>query len=62
MEDLINDCFFDIFNKKPSQLQIEQITKSIPSYIEFLAEQWGWNDTEVGDMTYKWIKENGGKL
>jgi uncharacterized protein YneF (UPF0154 family) len=62
MKDTINDCYVDLFGKRPSEDKIVQIYEQLSSDIKLLADQWGWNDTEVGDMVYKWIKENKEKI
>jgi hypothetical protein len=57
MKDTINDCFVDVYNRRPFAIEIEHIQKHMPKEIKILAEQWGWNDTEVRDKIYRFIKE-----
>lgn len=54
----IHDCFVDVFNRAPTREEVYFIGRQLPKNIILLAEQWGWNDTEVGDFTYKWIEDN----
>lgn len=58
----IHDCLFDVLGNKPNLGQIYFVNDQLPRDIKFLAEQWGWNDTEVRDKTYVWIKENIDKI
>lgn len=54
----INDCFVDVTRKEPTNKEIAYISANLPSEVTMLAERWGWNDTEVGDKTYRWISNN----
>jgi len=54
----IHDRYYDHYGKIPSESIILQIHKLLPKDIYLLAEQWGWNDTEVGDKIYRWLKKN----
>ncbi|WKB79226.1 hypothetical protein QYM22_10415 [Bacillus glycinifermentans] len=38
-------------------MELKIIAKTLPAEIKFLAEQWGWNDTEVGDKVFCWIEQ-----
>lgn len=55
---LIHDCFFEVMDKAPTDKKISYISENLPKEVILLAEEWGWYDTEVGDKTYIWIKEN----
>jgi hypothetical protein len=57
MKDQIHDCYYDVFGKVPELEVIIRTVKELPKEIHNLAEQWGWNDTEVRDNVYKWMKE-----
>ncbi|GIN25500.1 hypothetical protein J31TS2_20800 [Bacillus licheniformis] len=54
----IHDTYYDYYGKIPSESIILQIHKLLPKDIHLLAEQWGWNDTEVGNKIYRWLKKN----
>lgn len=56
--DVINDCFVDIVGRTTTMKERHFINEHLPRGIKILAEQWGWNDTEVGDKVYLWIKDN----
>lgn len=58
MNDSIHDCFVSVTGGVPSEDQIQSIFNQLPSNIKHLADQWGWNDTEVGDKVFVWIREN----
>jgi len=55
--DVINDCYVDIHNRKPTEVEIKAIEEAMPFAINILAFQWGWYDTEVRDRIYRFIKE-----
>lgn len=57
IEDVINDCYVDLTNLKPSDQLIEQIKNEIPIEINLIGKQWGFNDTEFGDALYKWLRK-----
>jgi hypothetical protein len=45
---VIHDCYYDKFNKAPNKYGlIGGIYLSLPDEIKLLAENWGWNDTEI---------------
>lgn len=56
--DQIHDCYYDYYRQKPNPSSIAQIHKLLPNDIHLLANQWGWNDTEVGDKIYRWLRDN----
>lgn len=51
----IHDCYVDVYNKKPTESEIENIFNHLPKKIINLADEWGGFDTEVREMTYEWI-------
>lgn len=58
MEDLnitIHDCYIDVYNKNPTESEIENIFNNLPKKVINLADEWGGFDTEVREMTYEWI-------
>lgn len=57
MRDQIHDCYIDVYNETPSHQTIANLIAALPSDIKMLAEQWGWNDTEVANKVYVWLKE-----
>lgn len=58
MRDIIHDCFVDVLGTGPSEQQIDEVLKNLPSEIKLLAEQLGENDAEVRDTIYVWVNEN----
>ena len=44
--------------KVPTDEQVKIIFNMLPDRIKHLANEWGWNDTEVGDAVCVWIREN----
>ncbi|KKB71982.1 MULTISPECIES: hypothetical protein [Bacillus] len=57
MLDHIHDCFVSVYGRVPNKMELKIIAKTLPAEIKFLAEQWGWNDTEVGDKVFCWIEQ-----
>lgn len=62
MNDSIHDCYVSVVGKVPTEEQIQSIFNQLPNDIKHLADQWGWNDTEVGDKVYVWIRDNPEKI
>ncbi|UUG68142.1 hypothetical protein [Bacillus phage PK-3] len=58
MRNRIHDCYYDIFDAKPSDSKIQEIADDLPEGLKQHADQWGWGDTEVGDLVYEWIRDN----
>ncbi len=60
MDSTINDCFVSAIGRKPNNGEIETIKKSLYTsenmHIYALVGLYGWNDTEVRDGLYKYIK------
>lgn len=54
---VIHDCYYDVASKVPTEKQIDSIAKQLPERITSLAKQWGWNDTEVREFTYCFIRD-----
>lgn len=54
----IRDIFSSVTGSVPTQQQVKLVSTKLPETVEFLALQWGWNDTEVRDFIYLWIKDN----
>ncbi|MFT4448707.1 hypothetical protein ACMXZI_15520 [Bacillus subtilis] len=55
--DQIFDCYYDYYGKKLAPSSVVKIHKHLPKDIHLLAEEWGWNDTEVREKIYKWLRE-----
>lgn len=55
--DQIYDCFVSVYRRVPNKMELKIIAKTLPAEIKFLADQWGWNDTEVGDKALYWIAQ-----
>ncbi|MGV6935958.1 hypothetical protein ACWA2B_10630 [Paenibacillus sp. CMM36] len=58
MRDQILSSFNDIYDRKPTEGQIAVIINLIPQRIKLLAEEWGWDETEVRDYIYVLIRDN----
>ncbi|ENZ7534627.1 TPA: hypothetical protein ACMEW7_004168 [Klebsiella pneumoniae] len=56
-EDVVNDCLVELDREITPEI-IAKIVQMLPSDITHLAEEWGWNDTEVGDKVYTFIKSH----
>ncbi|MDR6779402.1 MULTISPECIES: hypothetical protein [Paenibacillus] len=58
LKDQIRSSYIDINDIAPHEAQIAAIINLIPDRIKTLAEEWGWNDTEVRDFIYVLIRDN----
>ncbi|MCR1256248.1 hypothetical protein [Klebsiella pneumoniae] len=56
-EDEVNDCLVELDREITPEI-IAKIVQMLPSDITHLAEEWGWNDTEVRDKVYTFIKSH----
>lgn len=56
-EDVVNDCLVELDREITPEI-IAKIVQMLPSDITHLAEECGWNDTEVGDKVYTFIKSH----
>lgn len=56
-EDVVNDCLVELDREITPEI-IAKIVQMLPSDITRLAEEWGWNDTEVRDKVYTFIKSH----
>lgn len=56
-EDVVNDCLVELDREITPEI-IAKIVQMLPSDITHLAEELGWNDTEVGDKVYTFIKSH----
>lgn len=55
--DVVNDCLVELGREITSEI-IAKIVQVLPSDITHLADEWGWNDTEVRDKVYTFIKSH----
>jgi hypothetical protein len=58
MENIINDCYIEVFGKKPTKKKIKEIKDSLPREILITAQEWGEYDTVVGDEICAWIRRH----
>jgi hypothetical protein len=58
MLDMIATCYYDVMDKKPTLEEVTEIAPQIKEELEYEAQQWGWDDTEIGDRIWNWINEN----
>lgn len=56
MRNQIHDRYMDIFDSKPTEETITAIAEKLPKGTHAMADAWGWDDTEVAEMTYSWIE------
>ena len=56
--DQISDCVFEVLGKVVVMSEVHYIIEHLPREVKLMAEQWGWNDTEVANMTFRWIRDN----
>ncbi|WP_211344096.1 hypothetical protein [Robertmurraya siralis] len=54
---IIHDCYYDVFGLTPNNIEIIEIYNSLPKENKLLAERWGWNDTEVREEVYRFIRD-----
>jgi len=58
-QDTIHNCFVDLISEvEPTIENIEAIAKKLPNDIIAMGTYWGWGDTEVRGMVYRWIDKN----
>lgn len=41
----LHDCWFHVYETKPTREQLEEMFDSLPDGMQILAEEWGCNDT-----------------
>lgn len=58
MRYVIAVCYLELYFVEPTPEEILKIAKEIPEDIRRQADQWDWNDTEVRDSVYVWMKNN----
>ncbi|AIW03610.1 hypothetical protein CPT_Moonbeam212 [Bacillus phage Moonbeam] len=54
----INDAFVNVYDRCPTQEEINEITDNLPAHVVEEAMRWGWNDTPVGDAIFRYIQAN----
>jgi len=54
----INDAYVNVYDRCPTQEEINKIANNLPAYIVEEAMRWGWNDTPVGDAIFRYIQAN----
>jgi aldehyde:ferredoxin oxidoreductase len=54
----IHDRLHDAVGGKANIRDIYFVSEQLPRDIKLLAEQFGWDDTEVSEKVYTWITEN----
>lgn len=54
----IHDCYYDTYDRVPSENNIPEMYMQLrqDDNIRNLATRWGWDDTEVREAVYKWMK------
>jgi hypothetical protein len=60
MRDTIHNCYWELYDVKPEQDEITAIAEQLDESIKLQAGHWGWDDTEIRDCVYRWIKRNTG--
>ncbi len=56
MKITVHDCLVNILGYAPSEVLVSTAMLYSPENILALSEQWGANDTEVQEATYRWLK------
>lgn len=56
-QNVIHDSFYDVNDRTPSSSEIKLIEGQLPREIMLLALQWGWNDTEVRESVFRFIRD-----
>lgn len=62
MKQEIVESYYEIQGFSPTTETTLKIAKQIPKDIHGLAKQWSWNDTEVRDKVYRFIRGNYNKI
>ena len=57
MREQIEESYYDIYGIVPHVSVGINIAKQLPKNIHTLAKRWGWNDTEVRDRVYRFIRD-----
>lgn len=55
MEDVIHDCYCDIYGETPHDSFVKEILRIMPEEIIGLAKEWGPYDTVVREKVYEFI-------
>lgn len=50
------EFYLEFYSQEPTAEIIEQVTKEVPEDLKRQADMWGWNDTEVRDYLYVWMR------
>ena len=58
MTDTMHDVYLDIKGVSLTKIGLCKLFYRIPKDIISIGEQWGWYDTEFGDMVFKWVRDN----
>lgn len=55
----IHDRYVDVYSITPSKdsTAVGDIYRAIPDSVKRLAEEWGWNDTEVREKVYEVVEK-----
>lgn len=56
--DHLHDCWFHVYNTKPTREQLEKMFDSLPDRLQILAEEWGCNDTVFRDDLIEHLQNN----
>ena len=56
--DHLHDCWFLVKGTKPTQKELEKLFDELPEDLQFLADEWGMNDTEFREGVIEWIQSN----
>lgn len=54
----LHDCWVHVKDTKPTQEQLEQLFQELPRDLQFLADEWGMNDTVFREKVIVWIVSN----
>lgn len=56
--DVLHDVYLDTNNASLTENNLKALSKMIPKDIMMIGATWGWNDTEFGDMVFRWIRDS----
>lgn len=56
--DHLHDCWLHVKAVKPTQEQLENLFQDLPEDLQFLADEWGMNDTVFREGVILWIMSN----
>ncbi len=56
-DEQVNECANELLRRKLTDHEKGLVYHYLPSHIIQVAEEWGWDDTEVADCVWRTVKE-----